>query len=208
VSAAITLADREGIAAVSTRAVAAAVGASATAIYGYFAGRDDLLVAMRETLLGEVYSRLQPDLGPRQGLLAVALGFRAQTVAHPCLSQIMTQAAVEGSVTGSVTTWTLQSLRALGIEGPLLARGYRQLESFVVGATLFDLANQPHHLEDRLQRMRNAGDHDLKLALRRTADVEADNEAAFAASLSWLIDGLIAEAMAAKPGRRGRRTPP
>ena len=205
-AAAIALADREGIAAVSTRAVAAAVGTSATGIYGYFANRDDLLMAMRERLLGEIYDRLPPDLEPREALLASALGFRAQALEHPCLSQIMTQAASQGPATSAVTTLTLGWLRALGLSGPLMSRAYRQLETFVVGSTLFDFANQPTHLDSRLRRMRIAGDQDLNAALASTADVEAENEIAFATSLTQLIDGLIAEAPAKHQTRR-RRTP-
>ena len=208
VSTAIALADRKGIAAVSTRAVAAAVGASATAIYGYFTGRDDLLVAMRETLLAEIYDRLPSDMGPKDALLASALGFRVQALAHPSLSQIMTQAAVEGSATASVTTLTVRALRELGISGPALSRAYRQLETFVVGSTLFDFANQPEHLDGRLQRMRLVGDPDLDAALRSAADVEAANESAFAVSLNWLIECLIAEAAEAKAPMDERRRSP
>ena len=190
----------------STRAVAAAVGASATAIYGYFAGRDDLLVGMREALLAEIYERLPPDLGPKDALLASALGFRAQALAHPCLSQIMVQSAVEGQATVAVTTSTVRALRALGITGPMLPRAYRQLESFVVGSTVFDFASQPEHLDTRLQRMRLVGDPDLDTALRTVADIEADNECAFATSLNWLIDGLVAEAAVSKEQGGPRRS--
>ena len=194
VVAAIALADREGLSAVSTRAVARAVGASATSMYGYFPGRDDLLVAMREKLLGAVYNQLPSDLKPRQALMETALGFRAQALAHPCLSQVMTRSAVKGPVTSSVTTRTLQALRSLGIEGPMLARAYRQLETFVVGATMFDFANQPNHLDDRLQRISLAGDPDLALLLQSTAAIESDNEAAFAASLNCILDAIISQA--------------
>jgi len=76
----------------------------------------------------------------------------------------------------------------------MLARAYRQLETFVVGATMFDFANQPNHLDDRLQRISLAGDPDLAVLLPSTADIESDNEAAFAASLNCLLDAIISQA--------------
>ncbi len=110
---------------------------------------------------------------------------------------------VSAPVTSSVTTRALQALRALGIEGPMLARAYRQLESFVVGATVFDFAGQPNHLNDRLKRISLAGDPDLAVLLRSTEDIESDNEAAFAASLNCLLDAIITQA--APHGERSRK---
>ena len=200
VAAAIDMADAGGIAAVSTRAVASAVGASSTAIYRYFEGRDDLLDAMRQELLTRMFAALPADLTGREAIWAMSTGFRSQALAHPCLAEIMTLPAMQGQATGAVSTFTIANLRAMGVREDLLPRAYRQLETFVVGSMLFDYAGQPHHLEQRLARVANTGDAELKARLRTPQDVREDNEAAFAASLEAILDAITAES-----GRGGHR---
>lgn len=193
VAAAIEMADAGGIAAVSTRALCAAVGASPTGVYRYFEGREDLLDAMRQELLTGLFAVLPADLQGREAIVAMSLGFRSQALAHPCLAEIMTLPAIGGEATGAVSTFTIASLRAMGVREDLLPRAYRQLETFVVGSMLFDYAGQPHHLEQRLHRVANTGDAALKARLRTAQDVSEDNEAAFAASLEAILDAITAE---------------
>ncbi|BCB76621.1 TetR/AcrR family transcriptional regulator C-terminal domain-containing protein [Phytohabitans flavus] len=54
VTAAIALADADGIAAVSMRAVATALGTSAGSLYRYLSTRDDLLDLMTDRVIGEL----------------------------------------------------------------------------------------------------------------------------------------------------------
>ncbi|MEU4532692.1 TetR family transcriptional regulator [Micromonospora ureilytica] len=78
VVAAIALADTEGLAAVSMRAVAAALGAGAGSLYRYLSSRDDLLDLMTDRAVGELrpYPQVEDDwletmvlLGQRQLVL-------------------------------------------------------------------------------------------------------------------------------------------
>ncbi|MBM0277350.1 helix-turn-helix transcriptional regulator [Micromonospora sp. STR1s_6] len=63
VVAAIALADTEGLAAVSMRAVAAALGTGAGSLYRYLSSRDDLLDLMTDRAVGELrpYPRVTDD---------------------------------------------------------------------------------------------------------------------------------------------------
>lgn len=193
VGAAITFADEHGISDLTLRSLGRSMGAATTAVYRYFESKDDLIIAMREALL--VQAMPKSDSGdPRARLMAIALAFRATVKAHPCLSQIMGLPAVDGEVTNSVIVTTTAALEELGLEGALLVRGYRQLETFIVGACAFDFSDAPRHLDERLQRVHRAGHPAFLSALTDSAAVEADNELAFVTSLGWLIDGLITEA--------------
>jgi AcrR family transcriptional regulator len=61
VTAAITLADAEGLTAVSMRAVAAALGTSAGSLYRYLSSRDDLLDLMTDRVAAELGAHPDPD---------------------------------------------------------------------------------------------------------------------------------------------------
>jgi AcrR family transcriptional regulator len=61
VATAVAIADADGLAAVSMRAVAAALGTGAGSLYRYLASRDDLLDLMTDRVVGEL--RPYPDTG-------------------------------------------------------------------------------------------------------------------------------------------------
>lgn len=203
-AAGIDYADVHGISALSLRSLGQSIGAATTAVYRYFDNKEALIVAMREELLRQAVPA-SADGDPRARLLAIALGFRATTRSHPCLSQIMGLAAVDGEVTNGALLAILQALMDLGLSGPLLVRGHRQLESFVVGTTQFDFSDAPRHIDERLERMRRSGHPDFIAALTSADAVEASNELAFSTSLGWLIDNLVAEAKATKQPDVGDR---
>ncbi|MEU4154861.1 TetR family transcriptional regulator [Actinoplanes sp. NPDC026670] len=62
VAAAVALADADGLAAVSMRAVAGALGTGAGSLYRYLSSRDDLLDLMTDRVIGEL--RPFPEIGP------------------------------------------------------------------------------------------------------------------------------------------------
>ncbi|MCZ9882655.1 TetR/AcrR family transcriptional regulator C-terminal domain-containing protein [Arthrobacter sp. B2a2-09] len=87
-AAAIDIADRDGLAAVSIRRVAAGVGAGAASLYRYLRSHDELLELMVDTVSGEY------DLGPsdkpsRIQLLNLAQQGRAIMRRHPWLAPLL-----------------------------------------------------------------------------------------------------------------------
>ncbi|GAA4547590.1 TetR/AcrR family transcriptional regulator [Pseudonocardia xishanensis] len=84
-AAAIDLADAGGLDAVSTRRVAAAIGAGATSLYRYVRSRDELLELMLDTATGEL-DLTAPVTGDWRGdLLVLAHDLRAVYRRHPWL---------------------------------------------------------------------------------------------------------------------------
>ncbi len=192
--AAIAFADEKGISALTLRSLGVELGAATTAVYRYFANKGDLILAMREALLVEAIP-VTTGGAARERLIATAISFRDTARRHPCLSQIMGLPALEGDNGAAVMTFTIEALADLGLTGPALVRGYRQIESFVVGTSAYDFADAPRHLEDRLGRMRLVGREEFDRQLVDTESVEADNELAFITSFTWILDGLVAEAL-------------
>ncbi|MFC6020852.1 TetR/AcrR family transcriptional regulator [Plantactinospora solaniradicis] len=87
-AAAIALADREGLAAVSMRRVAAQLGTGAASLYRYVAARDDLLDLMADEAAGG-YDLPAPDGPWLTGLLEVGRQGRALMLRHPWLPELV-----------------------------------------------------------------------------------------------------------------------
>ena len=193
IDAALAYADAHGLETLTLKALGDALGASTTAVYRYFADKADLIVALREHLLTDLVTGLQSSsLDPYELLVTGALAFRRSVRAHPCLGQIMTLPALEGSNTAAVPDLIVGELAKLGLTGPLLVRGYQQIESFVVGSSAFDFSSAPEHLSTRRSRL-SSGGGDFAELLVHDSDVEANNEAAFEASLRAILDAIVAQ---------------
>ncbi|WP_236653725.1 TetR/AcrR family transcriptional regulator [Streptacidiphilus melanogenes] len=87
-AAAVELADREGLDAVSMRRVAAALGTGAASLYRYVATRDDLLDLMTDSTAAE-YELAAPTGDWHADLLAVAAQARRIMLRHPWLPALV-----------------------------------------------------------------------------------------------------------------------
>lgn len=194
VEAAIALADEFGLPALTLKSLGAAVGVSTTAVYRYFADKDELIAAMRDALLAPIPAAIDaagPDAHDR--LFAGSMAFRSCVRAHPCLGQVMAMPARDLGASILIPGVLVSELERLGLSGTLLVRAYQQLESFVVGSTIFDYADAPRHLEDRRERFMNVGHPTLRAELGTAEAVERNNEAAFAMTLRLILDALVFE---------------
>ena len=189
-TAAISFADESGIEALTLRALGRSLGASTTAVYRYFPDKNALLAAMRDSLLGQAIAVPSPPEDPREGLRVAARAFRRTALAHPCLGPLMATIALRGSETDQVPGMVGAALHALGLRGRELVIAHRQLESFVVGTSIFDMAGAPDHLTDRLDRLRGVDRPEFSHTLVNAAAVEEINEAAFEASLDALLSSV------------------
>ena len=94
VAAALDLVDTEGLAALSTRRLAAVLGVSGPSLYNHFSTKDALLDAVVDEVLGEVDLSMwaQVDKETWAGALARwARSYRAALVAHPNLVPVLAQ---------------------------------------------------------------------------------------------------------------------
>ncbi|MFI5806152.1 TetR/AcrR family transcriptional regulator [Streptomyces sp. NPDC051561] len=87
-AAAIGLADRGGLPAVSMRQVAAALGTGQASLYRYLSGREDLLDLMVDSVTGEVDLDVPLRGEPVEDLLALAVRTKAVQVRHPWLGDV------------------------------------------------------------------------------------------------------------------------
>ena len=87
-AAAIEIADRDGLTAVSIRRVAAGIGAGATSLYRYLKSHDELVELMIDTVSGE-YDLAPSGQPPRIQLLNLARQGRAIMHRHPWLAPLL-----------------------------------------------------------------------------------------------------------------------
>lgn len=110
VAAAVALADADGVAGVSMRAVATALGTSAGSLYRYLASRDDLLDLMTDHVLGELCPYPEVDGDWLASMILVARDQWALYRRHPWLVDVIHRPSAVGPRT---LAWFDHCLRVL-----------------------------------------------------------------------------------------------
>ncbi|MBF9068338.1 TetR/AcrR family transcriptional regulator [Streptacidiphilus fuscans] len=132
---AVELADAEGLAAVSMRAVAQRLGTGPASLYRYVASRDDLLDLMADTVAGEIDLSVAPTGDWIEDLSGLAVQSKAAYLRHPWMLDL---AAQRGPVLGPRAIDYLD--HALAVLAPAPGDGRAKLEAIgLVGglASLF-----------------------------------------------------------------------
>lgn len=128
VAAAIAVADAEGMAALSMRAVGERLGRTAMAVYTYVPGKSELIDLMYDQALAELPTDYQPARGWRAALVSWADDLWAFYLRHPWMLQVSQARPALGPNEFTVLDTLVHILRGTGLE-PGVLRG-------VVGALL------------------------------------------------------------------------
>ncbi|MEU4767542.1 TetR/AcrR family transcriptional regulator [Actinosynnema sp. NPDC023794] len=134
VDAAIEVADRDGMAALSMRAVGERLGRSAMALYTYVPSKAELLDLMYDRVLGELPSEYPVDGGWRVALRAWAQDARAFFLAHPWVLQVSQARPVLGPNEFLMVEVLLRILRPTGLGASVLRGVVGAVVQFVRGA--------------------------------------------------------------------------
>lgn len=170
------------------------LGVDATACYRHFTGKAELLTAMLDTLLGQVIEAVPDGIGDhRQRLEAQSVAVRRVMIDNPQLASVMV--AGDGQMPNSLelSRRSITALRGAGLEGEELLRAYQMLESYVLGATQFDLLAAPRNMEIRAARYVAFDDPDFARGARSVRSVGVLTEEAFLAGLRILLDHCLGQ---------------
>ncbi|MGH3303777.1 MAG: TetR/AcrR family transcriptional regulator [Streptosporangiaceae bacterium] len=205
--AAIALADAEGLAAVTLRAVAQRVGVTAMALYGYFPDKDSLLDAMADRVIGEVFPGPYAALpGWRDRLQAAAELTRIVAREHPSMIQYAFTKPAETPYTMRVVEFTYQALLDAGVPHAEIPRLERFVSTFVMGWALSEASGRfAAGRMSRPERRELLGPdempaHDKVAAVR---DTHADPDAEFLPDFTGILDLIEAAASRGRDPRRG-----
>jgi AcrR family transcriptional regulator len=188
--AAVDILDGQGPEALTLQAVGERVDRHPTAAYRHFDSRDHLLAEALAYLITRTSETLTLPDDPRGRIVSVALALRQMFHRLPGASTIFV--TTPGAYAGSahLQLLVIGALRDLGVPETDIAETYQMLESYIVGASLFDFAAAPHHLESRRVRHAATGDPAMGQVTRSAVRIDANNEAAFLSGLTRLLGSL------------------
>ncbi|TXR96136.1 TetR family transcriptional regulator [Streptomyces sp. col6] len=200
-TAAIALADAEGIDAVTMRRVASEVGAGVMSLYSYAPDKETLLDLMIDQVSGEL-----PTSGPLTGdwradLKTIGRDQRTHMLRHPWLPAAVQARRTLGPHTLAFLEHALTALRPSGLAGAARLEIFAQLTSFVAAHVAYEVgqaraAQDPDRAAAEvlyLAEVAADGDHpELAEALAGAAGRPGDPDAMFDRFLTRLVDGLDA----------------
>jgi len=195
--AALAIADEFGPDALTTRSLGNAVGLDATTVYRYFGSKDVLLGTLFDYMVGKVVERCTDLTGtPQERLRAVIGAYVEVFTEHPNTARLNAQMADmldagHGTAPHSarITALVMGILREMGLAGKNLMFGYQLLETFVVGAVLFESGAHSRGMKVRVLRLLALGESTID-----GNPVDADSVTAMSTDVFWHgVDRLIAE---------------
>ncbi|SDJ77959.1 TetR/AcrR family transcriptional regulator [Nonomuraea jiangxiensis] len=139
-TAAVGVADAEGIEAITMRRLATELGVAPMAAYRYVSGKDDLL----QLMVDHVYTELEPPeegTGWREALRLIALRTRELMLRHLWLAQLPPSAVLALTPNRTATTERcLRALDGLGLDPDTMMTMVTTLHSYTLGATGAEIA--------------------------------------------------------------------
>jgi len=210
IAAALEIADREGLAAVTMARVSEALGAaSPMALYRHLRDKQELLDAVADLALSELPT-IPRDARPwRPRLEEYAIESRRGALRHPALIEIVQQTWVRGAGAAAVGLDIIAVLREAGFEEDAAIRAYMALRNHIVGFMAWEISRFHrgdgefvHQVAARFE----TGETPAKSPLRRFSQIVADPEGLFLFAMGRLLDGFETELqrMRSSSGRRTR----
>ncbi|MEV0149429.1 MULTISPECIES: TetR/AcrR family transcriptional regulator [unclassified Nonomuraea] len=141
VTAAIAIADAEGLEALSMRRVAAALGSGTTSVYRYVKNRDELLDLMVDAVKGEDPPH-PPSGNWRADLTQIAHGQRELMLRHPWLAPLLGSRPALGPHSLRQTDYALAAAESLTTDPTRAANVIALIGDYVLGAVSRELAER------------------------------------------------------------------
>jgi AcrR family transcriptional regulator len=131
--AAISLADDEGIDALTMRRLGERLGVEAMSLYNHVANKEDLLVGMGDIILGEIELPAE-DVDWKTAMRCRAVSARDVFVSHPWAVVLVDTRAHPGPAALRYADSVLGSLRRGGFTPNMAARAFWVLDSYIYGS--------------------------------------------------------------------------
>jgi AcrR family transcriptional regulator len=194
--AALALADREGIASLSMRRLAEALGVEAMSLYHHVASKDEILGGLVDLVFEEI--ELPAGRGWKAALRSRALSARAALARHPWALGLLESRALPGPATLRHHDAVVGCLRTGGFSVAGAAHAYALLDSYVYGFALqeqslpFDTAGPIDDVAQAFRRQLPAGGfpHLTEMLLSHVMKPGYAFAKEFEFGLDLILDGL------------------
>jgi AcrR family transcriptional regulator len=134
VAAAVTVADAEGVRALSMRRLARSLGYEVMSLYNHVANKDELLSSMVEAVVAEV-DPADPDGPPLEAVRTMAVATRGALGRHPWAAELWLR-YLPGPERTRLMDDFLRLLDGSGLSPDLAHHGFHAVTNHVVGYTL------------------------------------------------------------------------
>ncbi|MFD6055793.1 TetR/AcrR family transcriptional regulator [Agromyces sp. NPDC060279] len=198
VDAAFEILEEKGFAAVSVRAVAAALGLTPTALYTYFPSKGALQAAMIEQLLAgvaEAESGAEPAW--RERIHAIAAALRGRIAGHAGSIALLTSGPLDGERSKDVAEALIAAFAEAGLGADAAALAGHAVRAQVIGAAALDAAAAaaPEEAPAPQTLWKEPSRHPrLEASAQLGLDTGEADEASRRWTLDRLIDGLVSTA--------------
>ncbi|GAB2621658.1 TetR/AcrR family transcriptional regulator [Streptomyces capparidis] len=186
VGAALALIDAEGLPALSTRRLAAELGVSGPSLYNHFAGKDEILDAVADTVIARVDVSMFGTCDWRVALRRWGRSYRAALAAHPNIVPFLAQGPGRRPASLRLADAVFGGLVAAGWPPAHATRIGAMMRYFVAGSALGSFARG---FVDDAGLYREEYPHLARAHLLAEHQQEVD-EGAFEVGLAALVDGL------------------
>jgi AcrR family transcriptional regulator len=140
-TAAVQLADMNGIEALSMRALADELGVGAASLYRYVARKDELIELMVDAMMGhDLQFEIRGDW--REDLRSLAHGMRAMILRHPWMAVLSAGLRSFGPNTAQCYERVLGAIDGLGLDIDEMLVMLETLDAFVRGRVFEELSEQ------------------------------------------------------------------
>jgi AcrR family transcriptional regulator len=209
VRAAIELADRGGIDALSMRKLAEELGVEAMSLYHHVANKDDLLGGMLDAVIGEM--DLPATSGTRgtrgkgakgvswqEAIRRGAIAYRSTLRQHPWARSVLSTPVSMRPARMRVMDWLLRHLREAGFSPELTFHAYHALDSHIIGSAAWAAGYSAFAQDRRAADMAEAAMRELPMAelvylaehIRQHVEGFGSGTSQFEFGLDLLLDGL------------------
>jgi AcrR family transcriptional regulator len=205
--AAVALADRDGVGALSMRRLARELEVEAMSLYHHVAGKDALLDGMVDLVFGEI-ELPAAGAGWKTAMRRRAVSARVALRRHPWAINLMESRRTPGPANLRHHDAVIGCLRQAGFSVALTARAYSLLDAYIYGFAVqeaslpFDTPEETAEVAQAIMAELSAGTypHLAELASEHVLQPGYDYGDEYEAGLDLILDGLERAAMAAGPG--------
>jgi AcrR family transcriptional regulator len=195
VTAAVKIADAEGLSAVSIRRVAAELDARAMSLYSHIARKEDLLDLMRDEVAREFLIEGELPGHWREAVGLIARRSRESMLRHPWIVDLHGQSTSLGPNALRHADQSMEALNGLGLDNLMAWRILNAVDHYVLGSVIFEtvqLRRGPNKdvLRPYLEEIAASGRYPYLEPLLKTDLPVGETEETFERGLAWLLDGI------------------